>query len=324
MRSSTALPRKRTSWSLYWVESDGREDCFVAARSSRSACDVEIDMNGLDPGEVRATRVTTIPPAAERAHRKAHPDTRWPGYVYGKDFFKHVGAEFRTVNETDEMLLDDIVYEIADYVPCFIIKKYPVGHRAVRELRALPLRSIETLEEDSWDDRTITLITGLGMCMATCQLIEDYIARSFLLGISKKQKAKHATVNDITKAWRKKTFGDMLRCIEEAWEIEPVLKANLDLFRTNRNLLIHRITTDERFDIRTSWGQKELLAFLSFFDVHARVVKMAFRSSYFASILFSIQRFPKLAEGLNKKNKRKLERDAGLFPHFFKPKEGAI
>jgi hypothetical protein len=109
-----------------------------------------------------------------------------------------------------------------------------------------------------------------------------------------------------------------------AWEIEPILKSNLDLFLENRNRLIHGITTDERFDIRTHWGREELVAFLSFFDVHARIVKSAFRASYYASIAFAFdfwgrpKNIPKEVFG------RKQTKEASLFFAFFTPKDGAI
>jgi hypothetical protein len=116
----------------------------------------------------------------------------------------------------------------------------------------------------------------------------------------------------------------MPRCIEEAWEIEPTLKANLELFLANRNLLIHGITTDERFDIRTHWGREELLAFLSFFDLHARIVKAAFRSSYYASIAFAIHNWGRPNELSNKMFGHKHEREASLFFAFFNPRADAI
>lgn len=48
VRQSKSLSPKSNTWNLYWVESDGIEDCFVVARNSRSACRVEIDENGFD------------------------------------------------------------------------------------------------------------------------------------------------------------------------------------------------------------------------------------------------------------------------------------
>lgn len=116
----------------------------------------------------------------------------------------------------------------------------------------------------------------------------------------------------------------MLKSMEEAWEIEPTLKANLELFLTSRNRLIHGITTEEQFDIRTHWGREELIAFLSFFDVHARIVKMAFRSSYYASIHFAFHHWGRPTKISSRTFGRKHEKEASLFFEFFKPREGAI
>jgi hypothetical protein len=162
------------------------------------------------------------------------------------------------------------------------------------------------------------------MCLATCQLIEYYIVNSFLLGISKQQKQKYETIDDLRNGWKRKTLGNMIKSIEEAWEIEPTLKANLELFLANRNRLIHGITTEEQFDIRTHWGQDELIAFLSFFDVHARIVKMAFRSSYYASIDFAFHQWGRPTKISRRAFGRKHKREASLFFEFFKPKEDAI
>lgn len=284
-RRSRAKP-----WQLYWVESDGYEDCFVVARNARSACRVEIDENGFGAGDVRATRILTVSAAARRTHRIEQRHSEWPGYAHGRRFFEKMGARFRTVEGRQEMLLEDVVYEVEDFVPCSITRKRSIGFRAVSELRSIQeLSQLKYHEEDKWDGPAVHLITGLGMCLASCQLIEHYIAHSFLLGVSKQQKRKYETLNDLIKGWRRKTLGNMLRCIEEAWEIEPTLKAGLELFLECRNRLVHGITTDEQFDIRTHWGREELVAFLSFFDIQSRVVKAAFRSSYYASIHFAIQ-----------------------------------
>ena len=39
-------------WKLYWVTSDGLEDCFVVAKNSRSAKRIEKDANGFEDQEV--------------------------------------------------------------------------------------------------------------------------------------------------------------------------------------------------------------------------------------------------------------------------------
>jgi hypothetical protein len=325
----TTSNRQNKNWFLYWVASDGFEDCFVVAKNSRSAKRIEYDMNGFDPDEVSALKIMRIPEAAARAYQrslkyKEHP---WPWYVYGKKFFKSIGADFRSVDGREEMLLDDVVYQVDEYIPCSIQRQRSIGFRAIEEFNSLPDLAFEINrheEEDLWHAPEIHIVTALGICLIRCQQIEDYIAKSFLLGISKKQKGKFNTINDLRDGWKKKTLGNMLQSMQEAWEIDPTIKANLELFLENRNLLVHGITTSERYDIRTRWGQYELLSFLNFFDVHSRIVKRAFRASYFASIMFAIHHWG-VPEGSPKRLLTKKHRDeASIFFEFFKPRDGEI
>ena len=312
-----------TYWNLYWVESDGFEDCFVIARNSYSARRVEMDMNGFNLDDVRATKIMRIPKVAEHSYRKQHnkrEDRSWPGYAYDKKFFASLGAEFRKIEQQEEMLLCDVVYAVDEYVPCSMYKRRSIGLKAATELRELPELDQKYDEEDIWLEPEIHLITALGMCLARCQLIEHYITESFLFGISKKQKQKYSTINDLKMGWKKKTLGNMLATIEEAWEINPIVKENLELFLRNRNLLIHGLTTDDRYDIRTRWGQLELWAFLSFFDVHSRIVKKAFRASYFSSIHFAVKNWG-LPKGFPKKVfSKEQNEEMGLFFECFTPK----
>jgi hypothetical protein len=88
-------------WNLYWVASDGFEDCFVVARNSRSACSVECQMNGFDLNEVQATKIMRIPESVERVYKngKRYKEHPWPWYVYGKSFFEGLGAQFRFIGK---------------------------------------------------------------------------------------------------------------------------------------------------------------------------------------------------------------------------------
>jgi hypothetical protein len=236
--------------------------------------------------------------------------------------FQDLDAEFRTVDGKEEMLLGDIVYEVDDYAPCGMRRRRDIGFRSLDELETVA--GLEYHDEDRWPGPEIHIITALGMCLVRCQQIEDYIAKSFLLGISKKQKGQYATINDLKTGWKKKTLGGMLRCIEEAWEIEPLVKANFELFLKNRNALIHGLTTSEQFDIRTYWGQKELWSFLKFFDIQSRIVKQAFRASYYASIHFAVHHFGAPPGTPKKLFNRAQQKEMQMFFEFFTPKEDAI
>jgi hypothetical protein len=132
-----------------------------------------------------------IPERVVRAYQteKTYKEHPWPSYVYGKSFFEGLGAQFRTIDNREEMLLRDVVYVVDDYRPCSIHKQRSVGMRAVEELRRLPELAdvINDYEhEDIWNGPVIHLVTALGMCLIHRQQIEHYIAQCCLLGVSKR------------------------------------------------------------------------------------------------------------------------------------------
>jgi hypothetical protein len=281
-------------------------------------------MNGFEPNEVRATQIIRVPDKVRLAYekRKKHP---WPWYVYGKVFFRGLGAQFRKVESKEEMLLEQVVYEIDDYIPCSMYRSRSIGAKALSEMDEIPeFAEIDHDEEDVWKGRQVHLISMLGMSLARCQRIEFYITHAFLLGISKQQKAKYQTLDDLRKGWEKKTLGQMLRAIEEAWEIEPTVKASFDLFRWQRNQLIHGITTNDRYDIQTSWGQDELVSFLAFFDVHSRLVKKVFRGALSASLEYAVHHWGRPKSLPKNFPSPKHKEDAGFFFEVFTPKKGTI
>jgi hypothetical protein len=310
-------------WHLYWLESDGLEDCFVVARNSRSAFRIESDMNGFDRDEVDVTRVLRIPETVEKSfarHCRKYPDkyTPWPWYAH-RPLLKELGAQFRVIDGREEMLLEEVVYLWSGDCPT---KDRSVGSRALKELRLDPVFSeCDYDDHDAWDPSQLHLLTMIGVCLAMCQEIEHYIAHSFVLGISERQKRRYKTIDDLREGWKKKTLGSLLAAIDEAYEIQPLVRASFQLFLQMRNQLIHGLIKSDRYDIDTDWGRRELIAFLTFFDIVSRSVRRIFRSSFYASIDFGVEY---LSKG------RKIPRNlltpdqieqTDLFLHFFTPKE---
>jgi hypothetical protein len=64
----------------------------------------------------------------------------------------------------------------------------------------------------------------------------------------------------------------------------PEVDAALELFKNSRNLFIHRISTDPRYDISTRWGVMEFIPFIQFFDLQTKVIVKASRASVAASL----------------------------------------
>ncbi|WP_332655938.1 hypothetical protein [Brevundimonas sp.] len=165
-------------------------------------------MNGFDFDEVEADYIQEVPDEVARRYiRNLKPkDRRWPWYVYGRAFFEGLGADFRTIGGKQEMLLGDVVYEVTEFIPCGIERMRSIGRKATDELKAMDSGEgrIEYDEDDEWFGPDVHLITMIGMCLVRCQQIEHYICESFILGISKKQKKKYNTINDLRDGWRKR------------------------------------------------------------------------------------------------------------------------
>jgi hypothetical protein len=88
--------------------------------------------------------------------------------------------------------------------------------------------------------------------------------------------------------------------------------------------LIHGVTTSDQYDIQTIWGQHELLAFLTFFDIHSRIVKQAFRASYYASLDFAVKKWGMPGGGPKKLFNKKQASEIALFFEFFSPRPDSI
>jgi hypothetical protein len=282
-------------WTLYWVSSDGYEDCFVVARNRRSAARVEIDMNGFDPGDVEAERIGIVPHEVERDYFCVSEDVRpWPWYVYGKELFAGMGAEFRETDGTLQMLLDEIVYEVADFEPCSIRRAYAIGKRAIDAFDAVPEFDESYLnhrDPDYLGSITPFVHQLIGRCLVRCQQIENNLSNSFIFCAPQKDKPEGKTINDLRAEWRKLTFGQLLKVLKKDWDMLPELEAGLELFRNSRNLFTHRLTTDPRYDISTRWGVMELLPFLQFFDLQTKIVARASEASLAASIAMAIHQW---------------------------------
>lgn len=287
-----AKDRKRapsSGWNLYWVYSDGFEDCFVVARNIRSAIRLERDANGFDQDEVGAVHVCSIPEPLARRKLAEYRKERisWPWYGW-EDLLKKLGAEFRQLVDRHETLIDGVVYSQG-------MPPRRIGRRFIEDFHADPMLATYG-EEDRYSERQNILFTLLGLCVARCQEIEHYIAHSFILAVSAREKRRYATINDLVHAWKGKTF------LEQ------------------RNKLVHGLTTHEQYDIQTAWGQDEMIAFLALFEMMSRPIRKAFRACYLVSMDFGNTR---LLESPDPKIRftRKQQDEMSLFGAFFKLRE---
>jgi hypothetical protein len=316
-------------WKLYWVKSDGYEDCFVVAKNSRSAASIEIHTNGFESDDIKVTRIMDVPDKLEqiantkfRRWSKVHapeqaknPNLKaWPYYAR-KWLLKKLGAKFRIIDGDEQVLLQDRVYGWKQSGEVYV---YAVGIRALAERRN-QWHLIEYNEKE-YPDLETHLYSVMGIALSVCHEIEHYLSESFIFGITESQKRKYETINDLWEGWSKKTFGELIRLIQDGYNIEPIVKNGLELFRDMRNKLVHGITINERYNIHDEWGQKELLSFLDVFLTLANSIKQISFACYSASIQFGIS----LLED-EKKSTIKLPEDAleelSLFCESFEIKE---
>lgn len=173
-------------------------------------------------------------------------------------------AEFRERETFSETLINDIVYTNCGEGP---IRPRTIGRKFLKEFQ--DVKAFQRYgHKDRYTESQMTLFSILGICIGRCQQIEHLIAHSFILAaLSPSERKRNLTIKETINKWKRKTFGQMILAIEEGYEIEPTVHASLKLFLEMRNKLVHELTRNEQYNIDTSWGQDEMIAFLSLFEL---------------------------------------------------------
>lgn len=282
-----------SKWKLYWVASDGFEDCFVVAKNSRSAKRIEKDMNGFDDEDLTVTKIMDIPDEYEEIANKKFRDwskkekcnqhldidnlCAWP--YYAQDWLlEKLGAEYRTIDGIKETLINDMVVS-SEHI-------YSVGLKAIKEIVELDGKKFVDISNVTYEGMRETIDTMLGNAITTIHRIENYITESFVFAIGNK-KYDDYTIKEATKYWKQKfTFGKLIQLIEERYEINKTIRNALDLFLVQRNKIAHGLTKDERYDIDTVWGQKEIVSYLALFLRNAWALEEIFEAAYITTMRY--------------------------------------
>ena len=279
---------KLSNWNLYWVMSDSEDDCFVVAKTSRSAKSVEFHTCGLDWSELRAEKIMQIPRDIELQYwqyvkASGNKEHGWPSYAR-RNLLNLLKTEFRVLDGIEHMRLNDVVYEVGDDG---FVRVRDIGERASLAAASLASDLRETgILVQLPSVVHVPLLMEIGAAVVNCQRVEWQMAHSVILGIADARKRGNETVGQLINAWKRKTLGNMLRCIERSYDIQPIVHECLRSFVSMRNELIHSITTQERYDIENEWGRKELQAFLAMFRIFAAVTLAVFESTVLASYDF--------------------------------------
>lgn len=302
------------------MASGGEEDCFVVARNKRSAAKLHADYCGFEPNELLVEQVASLLATIVRSFHKRQTKkgkAKLEPWYTDDELLEDIGAEFREIDGKTETLVNEVVYTTNSG---YTVPPRMIGERFLRDLKSQSWYQ-EYGDEDVYDERQQLLMTMLGICVARCQEIEHLICHSFIFAVSDRKENEDRTINDLRAEWKKKTLGQLFRIIDRGYEIQPEVRQSLELFLKMRNELVHGITTSDKYDIHTSWGQDELVAFLAFFEFMSRPIRKAFRASLYASIDFANTFMVNGSEeGLELTEEEKEE--AGLFAAFFTVKQG--
>lgn len=150
-----------SNWKLYWVETPSSdENCFVVARSLRSAAKYEEGNTGFNPGDCISYFVKTIP-AKLVNHRQAlkHRNStveledggeqslapqEWPGYAQ-EWLLRELGADFKYQEDAHITVIDGRRYRSAGLVEAHLGKRPQLVRSAVD-----PIRRVRQLSAGTW------------------------------------------------------------------------------------------------------------------------------------------------------------------------------
>ncbi|MDR1159170.1 MAG: hypothetical protein LBK69_00880 [Syntrophomonadaceae bacterium] len=328
-----------SKWKLYWVASDGLEDCFVVAKNSRSAARIEKNINGFEDDDISVTRIIDIPDkyenVANEEFRKWSKENHcneylninalvaWPYYAQ-EWLLEELGVEYRMLKGETEILINDMVITQNGI--------YSVGVRAMKEIRELTGKKFTDISNISYEGMRKVIDSMLGICLTTIHRLEDYLTNSFIFAVGNK-KYDNYTIEEAIELWKKKfTFGRLIKLIEERYEIDEVIYNALQLFLIQRNKIAHGLTKDERYNIDTVWGQKEIIGFVALFLRNAWALEKVAESAYICTVglSFSIMKKgeandPELLKDIDDfENDSNVQEKVALFAEVFKMKEESM
>jgi hypothetical protein len=123
-------------WNLYWVECPSPdENCFVVARSARSAAKFEEDNTGFNPRDCTATLVRAVPAkfgntvlpkgtteVADASKDESNSPQCWPGYAR-EWLLAELGAKFKFQEDAYVILIQGRSYRTPGLMEGLLGKK---------------------------------------------------------------------------------------------------------------------------------------------------------------------------------------------------------
>ena len=120
-RGLPSKSKKTKPWNLYWVRTPSpEEDCFIVAKTPRTAAKLEEEMSGFDPSDAQVEFVKSIPKECETIARKKKE--KWPFYAR-EWLLEKLGAQFKPLNGRDVTIIDGKHYSPATLEEVYVGNK---------------------------------------------------------------------------------------------------------------------------------------------------------------------------------------------------------
>jgi hypothetical protein len=140
-------------WNVYWVETPASEEnCFVVAKTARSAARYEEEFSGFGPGDCKAELVKTLPVSALQHKQRSQPEmgAQWqPGRLspgYAPDWLlKDLGAKVKWREAAQVTLIEGKEYRAAGLEETYL-NRTPRLIRGTFDL----IRRVDQLPHGSW------------------------------------------------------------------------------------------------------------------------------------------------------------------------------
>lgn len=132
---------------------------------------------------------------------------------------------------------------------------------------------------DLSDEQKHTLYT-VGETLLHIQTLEFVLSRCLTCVFPPEARMSADAIYALDAQNQSKTLGQLLRALRNTLEIEPEFGGRLQNYLEKRNLFIHVLFLDERFDLNTEEGRERLEAFVDDVYVDVEYLRTVFTAVY--------------------------------------------
>lgn len=132
---------------------------------------------------------------------------------------------------------------------------------------------------DLSDDQKHTLYT-VGETLLHIQTLEFVLSRCLTCVFPPEARMSADAIYALDAKNQSKTLGQLLRALRDTLEIEPEFGGRLQNYLEKRNLFIHDLFLDERFDLNTEEGRERLETFVNDIYEDVEYLRTVFTAVY--------------------------------------------